>query len=390
MRRTVLLIDNSADNFAWCRQALGQIRDIDYTVIQAASASEALARIYGERPDCTLINWQLPGSGAVAALHRIRSRHPLMPVIMLTGGEASRQLEGMRSAGECSVLTSASTPPALHAAVDQAIGEAEARKASAKIAAMSQTVLVIDDDADDREFCIHALRQADERYRIIEAEGGEAGLALIEAHRPDCVLLDYSLPGQSGLVVLRRILAIDAFLPVIMLTGQGDEEIAVQAIKGGAHNYLLKSSVTSALLNQAVVSAVAHAEMERRITQQREQIYEQKLALAETSQLTMTILDNAPCLILATDASGKVLVFNKEAEHVLGYSADEVVGKHTPALWSPYSPIMERVKALAGSGNAKGRVDGLEGATLPERAAPSGNDLHPQRWRRSSGERARP
>jgi CheY-like chemotaxis protein len=203
----------------------------------------------------------------------------------------------------------------------------------------------------------------------MEAESGESGLAMMEEQRPDCVLLDYSLPGMSGLSILRRIHALDAFLPVIIMTGQGHEDIAVQAIKGGAHNYLVKSALSASALHQAVLAAVEHAELERQITEQRQQIYEQKLALAETSRLTMAILDSAPCLILATDETGKVLVFNKELEDVLGYTAGEVIGRHTPALWSANSPIMARAGALAEDDAGSG--DRGNGAGPPERAVPT-------------------
>jgi PAS domain S-box-containing protein len=370
MHRAVLIIDDSAENVSWCRQALGQIRDVVYTVIETPSGDEARLVIDSQMPDCTLINWSLPGNGAVAALHRIHSRHPLMPVIMLTGDDGPcDQLEEMRSAGECTFLALGSTPAALHAAIDRTVHEADARKASARIAALSQTVLIIDDNPDDREFCKRALRQADERYRIMQAGSGEASLMLMEEQRPDCVLLDYSLPGMSGLNILRRIHAVDAFLPVIIMTGQGHEEIAVQAIKGGAHNYLVKSTLNGPILHQAVVSAVEHAELERQITEQRHQIYEQKLALAETSRLTIAILDSAPCLILATDETGKVLVFNKELESALGYGAHEVIGRHTPALWAPDSPIVARMRSLAES---DAESDGhRSGAVPPARPAPT-------------------
>jgi DNA-binding NtrC family response regulator len=150
MHRAVLIIDDCAENVSWCRQALGQIRDVVYAVLETPSGGEALSVIDRAMPDCTLINWSLPGNGAVAALHRIHSRHPLMPVIMLTAGaDPCDQLEEMRSAGECTFLELGSAPAALHAAIDKAVREAEARKASARIAALSQTVLIIDDNPDD-------------------------------------------------------------------------------------------------------------------------------------------------------------------------------------------------------------------------------------------------
>jgi PAS domain S-box-containing protein len=368
MQRTVLVIADSAHCLERCRQALSEIRDVSYAVIDVRSGSEALPLMESAPPDAMLIDWALPGNGGPAALSRIHSRYPYMPVILLAedGEELSYDLEEMQSAGECRALRAGFTAAMLHGVIELAVRESEARKASARIAARSQTVLIIDDNPDDREFCVRALRQADERYGIIEAEGGMAGLDLIDQERPDCVLLDYGLPGMTGLEVLRRIHAIDAFLPVIMMTGQGHEDLAVRAIKGGAQNYLVKSALTSPDLHRAVVSAVEHAELERQITEQRQQIFEQKVALAETGRLTMAILDTAPCLICATDMTGRVLVFNKELERVLGYCAHEIVGRQTPALWSPRSPITARAKAFA-----EAKMNGGHALPpLPERSDP--------------------
>ena len=117
---------------------------------------------------------------------------------------------------------------------------ADRGRSNGMAATSSHTVLVIDDNPDDREAFRRALKKADESCGCLEAEDALSGIALIERRRPDCVLLDYSLPGLNGLATLQRINEIDAFLPVIMLTGQGSEAIAVQAMREGAQNYLVK------------------------------------------------------------------------------------------------------------------------------------------------------
>ena len=106
------------------------------------------------------------------------------------------------------------------------------------------TILVIDDNVDDRELCSRVLKKVlGDRLRLVEAGSGERGLQAIEEHAPDCVLLDYSLPGHNGIEVLRRIRAKHAHLPVIMLTGQGNEAVAVMSMKEGAQDYIAKSAI---------------------------------------------------------------------------------------------------------------------------------------------------
>jgi len=124
-------------------------------------------------------------------------------------------------------------------------------------------VLLVDDNPDDRERYVRALKKIDSAdYRYREAAGGESMMKSLAEARPDCVLLDYSLPGRNGLDLLHDVVAEYPFLPVIMMTGQGNENIAVQSIKGGAQHYLVKSEVTPDLLHETITAAIRHRALE--------------------------------------------------------------------------------------------------------------------------------
>src|SRR3954452_14481499 len=100
------------------------------------------------------------------------------------------------------------------------------------------TILVIDDEAS----ILHAFRRAfaDPEDRVQTASDGSEGLELVSRSRPDVVVLDLNLPDMSGLDVFHRIRTIDARIPVIFITGQGTTETAIEAMKRGALDYLLK------------------------------------------------------------------------------------------------------------------------------------------------------
>ena len=124
-------------------------------------------------------------------------------------------------------------------------------------------VLLVDDNPDDRENYVRALKRIEGvSYRYGEAAGGESMMKSLAESRPDCVLLDYSLPGRNGLELLRDIVAQYPFLPVIIMTGQGNENIAVQSIKSGAQHYLVKSEVTPDLLHETITAAIRHRALE--------------------------------------------------------------------------------------------------------------------------------
>jgi signal transduction histidine kinase len=130
-------------------------------------------------------------------------------------------------------------------------------------------ILIIDDSEDDRLVYRRALTKGvDIEYDITDVEDGEAGLAQIAATPPDCVLLDYSLPGRNGVEVLKRLRAHHAFVPVVMLTGQGNEMIAVAAIQAGAQNYLSKSTISTESVQRAIRVAIDHCALQRRIHDQ--------------------------------------------------------------------------------------------------------------------------
>ena len=99
-------------------------------------------------------------------------------------------------------------------------------------------ILVIDDEADMR----FAVRMLLERsgHTVIEAESGDAALAKLEESKPDLVLLDMRLPGMDGIQILQKLREKEKDLPIIMVTGYGNIELAEEAIKQGADHYLSK------------------------------------------------------------------------------------------------------------------------------------------------------
>jgi nitrogen regulation protein NR(I) len=99
-------------------------------------------------------------------------------------------------------------------------------------------VLIIDDEP----FILHAFRKAfeDTEFTPRTASDGAEGLELFARHRPHAVILDINLPDQSGLDVFARLRQIDARVPVIFITGHGTTETAIEAMKQGAFDYLLK------------------------------------------------------------------------------------------------------------------------------------------------------
>src|SRR4051812_1884078 len=103
---------------------------------------------------------------------------------------------------------------------------------------MREKVLVVDDESGVRSSLSGIL--GDEGYAVETAETGEAGLAALEARRFDLILLDVWLPGMDGLATLGRIREVDPDVPVVVISGHGNIETAVKAVRLGAQDFVEK------------------------------------------------------------------------------------------------------------------------------------------------------
>lgn len=106
-------------------------------------------------------------------------------------------------------------------------------------------ILVIDDDEVDREAVRRAFDSLGKNISIRESDSGRDGLSVLEENNVDCVLLDFLLPDMNGLECLKNITTDEGGLlsvPVVMMTGEGSEEVAVAAMKAGAQDYIVKGS----------------------------------------------------------------------------------------------------------------------------------------------------
>ena len=109
------------------------------------------------------------------------------------------------------------------------------------------TILVIDDDDQLRISFCKLLKE--EKYAVISAASGEAGIEIVKQNTLDLVVLDMRLPGINGMETFKRIKKIDSKLPVIIITAYGTTQIAIETTKLGAYDYVLKPFDVPEMLN---------------------------------------------------------------------------------------------------------------------------------------------
>jgi PAS domain S-box-containing protein len=183
-------------------------------------------------------------------------------------------------------------------------------------------VLIIDDELIDREIFKQSL-DADRPGAFVYAEAGTGreGFRKLESFRPDCVLLDLHLPDVDGLRMVRMMQEGRACLPcaVVMLTGIGSEEIAVEAMKLGVMDYLAKGPASSQALSRTVASAVQRFRLQQEIAEQRAALQQRnreleamRSELFEEKERYRILAEAIPQLVWTADGEGGLHYGNQQ------------------------------------------------------------------------------
>ncbi len=175
-------------------------------------------------------------------------------------------------------------------------------------------ILIIDDD---KQICaILSDLVKKEGFEALTAYEGEKALKNIRSEAPDLVLVDLMLPGIDGMEVLRQIKGLDPELPVVFITAHADPRGAVKAIKGGAHDYLIKPFDNHEVI-RVVHRALAERELKLKVRQLSSQIsnlpLKEKMGPSDTvarliSEVNRVAESNFTVIIIGETGSGKEVV----------------------------------------------------------------------------------
>ena len=166
-----------------------------------------------------------------------------------------------------------------------------------------KTVLIVDDNLEDRHSYHRFLKQdAILTYKVIGFETGEEGIEFCHHQNPDLILLDFNLPDMDGLEFIAELKTSCDLPPIIMLTGEGNETIAVQAMKAGVKDYLVKGKTNAQSLCFAIRSVL-------------EQVRLQQLAELNERKFRVSVENMLDCFGIYTcirDEDGKIVDFRTE------------------------------------------------------------------------------
>ena len=210
-------------------------------------------------------------------------------------------------------------------------------------------VLIIEDDAGLAELLGDGL--AREGLQFATAGTGRAAVAWLGANTADLLLIDYSLPDMTGAALIEELRGLGRLGPFVVITGHGDEEVAVQFMKLGALDYLVKDARLLERLPGAVLRLLKEVATQRRLEAAEE-------ALRESEQRYRQLVDHAP-IPIGTHQDGRWVLANAAALAMFGArSVDEVLG--TPVLDRVHPDFRELVKARMQSALATGSAPVIE------------------------------
>jgi len=191
---------------------------------------------------------------------------------------------------------------------------------------MDVAILHIDDSENDALLVRHSLRSKGPAWKVTWVSNKAAFQEALSTSRFDVILSDYRMPDWNGDQVLEFVLDRYPQVPVIMLTGELGEELAVETLTRGATDYVMKQNLLR------LVPAVERALREAANTKARRQALEN---LHESEEYYRVLFENGPLPKWTFDQDTlEILDINKAAERALGYSRDELLSMRAVALWA--------------------------------------------------------
>ena len=176
-------------------------------------------------------------------------------------------------------------------------------------------ILIVDDEKAHCELMMRAIKKEFPGSLMNCCETGEMALSCLEQDNPHFMIVDYMLPGMNGLELLGKLQEKKNFVPaVIMVTGQGDERVAVEAMKLGAFDYLVKTREFFSLIPSVIVKAIERRKIESQ--------------LHDARQRFKAIYDYGGIGVSITDQNGLILEINQRLCEMLGYQEKELKSKH--------------------------------------------------------------
>jgi len=255
----VLIVDDDPALLAALPEAL-RLRMDGVTVDTADSGAAALDRIAAREYEAIVIDIKMPGMDGLALLAKIRARRPDTPVLMITGhGEHALAIQALRGGAYdfiqkpidrdhfVAALSRAMRAHALNrrgkdrqVALERCTGELEQIVEKFGRGSEQPRVLIVDDDPALLQALPQALQLRMAEATVETADSAAVALDRIAARDYDAIVTDIKMPGMDGLALLAEIRRRQPDTPILIITGHGEYDLSVRALRAGAYDFIQK------------------------------------------------------------------------------------------------------------------------------------------------------
>ncbi len=199
-------------------------------------------------------------------------------------------------------------------------------------------VLIVEDSEDDMFLTLRALRRGGYNPDYVRVDTPLAMQTALEQESWDIVIADYTLPAFSAPDALKLLQSQQQDLPFIIVSGTIGEEVAVAAMKSGAHDYLIKGHLAR------LVPAVERELREAAERQKQRQTLQTLRDTEQKNRAQAALINIASDAIFVCDLANNIIFWNQGAERLYGWTAQEVVGKNASSLL--YRELLPQVAAI--------------------------------------------
>ncbi|MDD2304555.1 MAG: PAS domain S-box protein [Prolixibacteraceae bacterium] len=179
-------------------------------------------------------------------------------------------------------------------------------------------ILLVEDEAQDAELNIREVKKVLPNSKFEITDNRNSYMDLLLSYHPDIILSDFNMPSFDGLSALRIAQEMCPHAPFIMVTGSINEDTAVECMKAGATDYVLKDSLKR--LGSAINNALKQSEL-------RKEKIESEKRLIESEKSYYGLFNSVSEAIYIINARGEFIAINAGTEKMYGYSSEEVIGK---------------------------------------------------------------
>lgn len=180
-------------------------------------------------------------------------------------------------------------------------------------------ILLLEDTMTDAELVKRQIRKSGIVSEILHVENKTDYMQSLNSFQPDLVLSDYSLPQFTGMQALKIAREYDPIIPFILVTGSLNEEIAVECMKAGSDDYVLKESISR------LIPAINSALEKKKILLAKKE-YEEALKKSEAKY--RTIFENVQDVFYQIDCEGSILDISPSIQHLSDFTREELIGKN--------------------------------------------------------------